>query len=91
MFMFQCLTRTQEKKKRKFPPSSKEIECVTMRKPIIEKVHFLNGSHRVVEFDAAATCVEVELNFFFKFLKLLLNFFTLTTVSSEMFERILFS
>ena len=29
------------------------------RKPIIEKVHFLNGDHRVIEFDAAATCVEV--------------------------------
>ena len=65
---FQCLTRTQEKKKRKFPPSSKEIECVIMRKPIIEKVHFLNGSHRVVEFDAAATCVEVGLKYGMKIL-----------------------
>ena len=55
----QCLTRTQEKKKRKFPPSSKEIECVTARKPINEKVFFLNGDHRVIEFDAAATCGEV--------------------------------
>ena len=73
--MFQCLTRTQEKKKRKFPPSSKEIECVTMRKPIIEKVHFLNGSHRVVEFDAAATCVEVELNFFFLIFEIVTEFF----------------
>ena len=56
----QCFTRTQEKKKRKFPPSAKEIDCVTARKAINEKVFLLNGDHRVIEFDAAATCGEVR-------------------------------
>lgn len=58
---FQCLTRTQEKKKRKFPPSGKEIDCVTSRKPINERVYLLNGDHRIIEFDAAATCGEVNI------------------------------
>ncbi|KAL4238111.1 hypothetical protein ACF0H5_002823 [Mactra antiquata] len=58
-FCHKCLTRTQEKKKRKFSPSAKEIDCVSSRKPINERVYLLNGDHRVIEFDAAATCVEV--------------------------------
>ncbi|XP_052271099.1 unconventional myosin-VIIb-like isoform X2 [Dreissena polymorpha] len=58
-FCNKCLTRTQEKKCRKFPPSAKEIECVIARKPINEKVFFLNGDNRIIEFDAAATCGEL--------------------------------
>ncbi|XP_045181128.2 myosin-I heavy chain-like isoform X2 [Mercenaria mercenaria] len=58
-FCNKCLTRTQEKKKRKFPPSTKEIDCVISRKPINEKVFLLNGDHRIIEFDAAAVCGEV--------------------------------
>ncbi|XP_052766932.1 myosin-I heavy chain-like isoform X3 [Mya arenaria] len=58
-FCHKCMIRTQEKKQRKFPPSAKEIECVTGRKPINEKVFLLNGDHRVIEFDAAATCGEL--------------------------------
>ncbi|XP_041351468.1 unconventional myosin-VIIb-like isoform X2 [Gigantopelta aegis] len=58
-FCHKCLSRTLEKKRRKFAPSTKEIECVAQRRLITEQVYFLNGEHRVVEFDSAANCFEV--------------------------------
>lgn len=100
--LFQCFTRTAEQKRRKFPPSQKEIQCLTersvpytslhhtgllfcpifhlsnlniddnvliwwcfvllcyYRRPIFEKVYFLNMENRSVEFDSASTCGEVS-------------------------------
>ncbi|CAG5127788.1 unnamed protein product, partial [Candidula unifasciata] len=58
-FSLKCLTRTIEKKRRKFPPSIAEIQCVIQRKPITHKIYFLNGEQRVIEFDSAGTCGEV--------------------------------
>ncbi|KAL8585216.1 hypothetical protein ACOMHN_013231 [Nucella lapillus] len=58
-FSLKCLTRTVEKKRRKFPPSVREIHCIIQRKLITQRIFFLNGDQRVVEFDSAATCGEV--------------------------------
>ncbi|XP_062572386.1 myosin-I heavy chain-like isoform X2 [Saccostrea cucullata] len=58
-FCHKCFTRTAEQKRRKFPPSQKEIQCLTERRPIFEKVFFLNGENRSVEFDSASTCGEL--------------------------------
>ncbi|XP_076464756.1 myosin-VIIa-like [Babylonia areolata] len=58
-FCLKCLTRTVEKKRRKFPPSVREIQCIIQRKLITQRIFFLNGDQRVVEFDSAATCGEV--------------------------------
>ncbi|KAL3874589.1 hypothetical protein ACJMK2_037577 [Sinanodonta woodiana] len=58
-FCNKCLARTQEKKKRKFPPSFQEIEFTLMRKPINQKMYLPNGEYRIIEFDSAATCGEV--------------------------------
>ncbi|XP_070180656.1 myosin-I heavy chain-like [Littorina saxatilis] len=58
-FCLKCLSRTMEKKRRKFPPSVQEIQCVVLRKLITQRIYFLNGDQRVVEFDSAATCGEV--------------------------------
>ncbi|XP_078315382.1 unconventional myosin heavy chain 6-like isoform X6 [Crassostrea virginica] len=58
-FCHKCFTRTAEQKRRKFPPSQKEIQCLTERRPIFEKVYFLNMENRSVEFDSASTCGEL--------------------------------
>ncbi|XP_060082957.1 myosin-I heavy chain-like [Ylistrum balloti] len=58
-FCHKCLTRTTEKKRRKFPPSRKEIQSLTERRPVHERVYFMNGEHRSVEFDSASTCSEL--------------------------------
>ncbi|KAK0050723.1 unconventional myosin-X [Biomphalaria pfeifferi] len=58
-FSLKCLNRTAEKKRRKFAPSLKEIHAVIQRKPITQKVFFLNGEQRIIEFDSAGTCGEV--------------------------------
>ncbi|XP_055956825.1 myosin-I heavy chain isoform X1 [Patella vulgata] len=58
-FCYKCLSRTLEKKRRKFPPSSREVECTIHRKPITEKVFFMTGESRVIEFDSSASCGEV--------------------------------
>ncbi|XP_036363570.1 unconventional myosin-X isoform X1 [Octopus sinensis] len=58
-FAYKSLTRTLEKKVRKLPPSCKEIYCIAQRKPITERIYFLNGEQRMVEFDSAATCGEI--------------------------------
>ncbi|ESO93643.1 hypothetical protein LOTGIDRAFT_119149, partial [Lottia gigantea] len=59
-YSYKCLSRTLEKKRRKFPPSTREVECVIHRKPITEKVFFMTGESRVIEFDSAASCTEVN-------------------------------
>lgn len=56
---YKSLMRTLEKKTRKLPPSCKEIYCIAQRKPIAERIYFLNGEQRIVEFDSAATCGEI--------------------------------
>ncbi|GAB1607514.1 unconventional myosin-X isoform X1 [Argonauta hians] len=56
---YKSLTRTLEKKVRKLPPSCKEVYCIAQRKPIAERIYFLNGEQRMVEFDSAATCGEI--------------------------------
>ncbi|BFZ12100.1 hypothetical protein BsWGS_15138 [Bradybaena similaris] len=58
-FSLKCLTRTIEKRRRKFAPSVKEVQCIIQRKPITEKIYFLNLEQRVIEFDSAGTCGEV--------------------------------
>ncbi|KAH9515344.1 hypothetical protein Btru_014195 [Bulinus truncatus] len=58
-FSLKCLNRTAEKKRRKFAPSVREIQSVIQRKPITQKVFFLNGEQRIIEFDSAGTCGEV--------------------------------
>ncbi|XP_056022495.1 myosin-I heavy chain-like isoform X9 [Ostrea edulis] len=58
-FCHKCFTRTADQKRRKFPPSQKEIQCLTERRPIFEKVYFLNMENRSVEFDSASTCGEL--------------------------------
>ncbi|CAL1545802.1 unnamed protein product [Lymnaea stagnalis] len=58
-FALKCLNRTSEKKRRKFAPSVKEIQCIVQRKPVTQKVFFLNGEQRIIEFDSAGTCGEV--------------------------------
>ncbi|XP_059160288.1 unconventional myosin heavy chain 6-like isoform X2 [Physella acuta] len=61
-FALKCLNRTIEKKRRKFAPSVKEIQCIIQRKPITQKIYFLNGEQRILEFDSAGTCGEVIKN-----------------------------
>ncbi|XP_035824689.1 myosin-I heavy chain [Aplysia californica] len=58
-FSLKCLNRTIEKKRRKFAPSGREIQCVIQRKPVTQKIYFLNGEQRVIEFDSAGTCGEM--------------------------------
>ncbi|KAK3585200.1 hypothetical protein CHS0354_027488 [Potamilus streckersoni] len=58
-----CLARSQEKKKRKFPPSFQEIEFTLIRKPINQKIYLPNGEYRIIEFDSAATCGESPGNY----------------------------
>lgn len=38
---FQCFTRTAEQKRRKFPPSQKEIQCLTERSVPYTSLHIV--------------------------------------------------
>ncbi|XP_076097464.1 myosin-VIIa-like isoform X5 [Mytilus galloprovincialis] len=58
-FCHKCFNRTLEHRKRKFPPSRKEIKCLIDRRQIYDRVYFMNGENRSIEFDSAATCEEV--------------------------------
>jgi hypothetical protein len=44
------------------------------RRPIYDRVYFMNGENRSIEFDAAATCEEVCLSLYYKPLKNAVDF-----------------
>ncbi|XP_074662295.1 pleckstrin homology domain-containing family H member 2-like [Tubulanus polymorphus] len=59
VFCQKCLNKTLEKQNRKFPPSYREISFIIQRKYVHEKIHFLDGQHRMLEFDSTCTAEEV--------------------------------
>lgn len=61
-FCLKRLTKTLAVGTRRFPPSQAEIEAYRARKPIIVRIHMMDGKAKAIEVDCASTVAEIFAN-----------------------------